>query len=65
MRGGDLQRIGKVIPGWRVGAAARRENFDTPPLLGSCRATWVAPELPRQINDLEEHGSSPATVSAR
>jgi len=63
MRGGDLQRIGRIIPRWRVSAAARRENFDTPPLIGSCRATWVAPRLPRRINNLRKRGSSAATES--
>lgn len=55
------QRIGGLVLGGEQSGAARRENFDTPPLAGRYGATSVACELPKHINNLQAHGSSPAT----
>ena len=37
--------------------ASHRKNFDTPPLEGCCRATFVARRLPLKTHDLQKHGS--------
>jgi hypothetical protein len=37
--------------------ASHRKNFDTPPLEGSCRATFEARWLPLKTDHLQKHGS--------
>ncbi len=45
------------ISRWCKHGASHRKNFDTPPLEGSCRATFVARWLPLKTDDLQKHGS--------
>ena len=60
MRAHAANRMAAGIPF----GAAHRVNFDTPPLVGCCRATLVARWLPLKTNLLRARGSSLATPVA-
>jgi hypothetical protein len=45
------------ISRWCKHGASHRKNFDTPPLEGNCRATFVARWLPLETDDLQKPGS--------